>query len=945
MYPYLVSVLEMRKNMAFFSCKKVAIILSIASLFFIPVILGTISSIFAEETGASPPLPTREKEIVIPEVTEMIPEKKEGIVAKIPIGPKGKTDQPLLRITSQEFLDYDEESNFIYGRARTRVWYKDVYLEADRLVYDVRLNEVQAYGDIILKTKEDEYRADSLWYSMDNGRGYAYGASGRRRNIFIHSDPREKENPAFQLLGQTDNHKPREALFRNSSYTTCDFPVPHYRISCSEILLYPDDRIFLRGATFYVWDVPVFYLPVYTRSLKESFPWSFYVGYASELGGYLRIAYDYYHLEQEPDIHDEKDWVKKSSGHLSAYMDFFSKRGMGIGGKYKYLLEYDRHRGMIDLYGISDTKFEIKDYADPDTIEELDPFKRWMANIEHRSRLSDTLSFQLGIDEMSDPDVYYDLLDRFNDTKRNRIPERNIQTALNYQKEIYIARLHFQIRNRIGRDRSANFANPEDNDQDYDIDPFRREEVDKYEGYIHNRYGLVSKRLPQLTLSSNYLKLGEFPFYTYTDINIINNLDKGLNTVGRDDDAWVRGIDLYQGILHRIRLSRNYTFTTRLGFGASSMVRENSDFNYDFPMGTAFPYDQPGEEGGLTFLDEDTFLVGRRYYDNSGNLLTTSEELEDWQRKNQDDTEKYYLYSDLMLYLHGRITNYLNGWIRYDIREGTEDSLGEFYESLGNVLSRHDLYNFRLPRHWISSGFDHFLLYPNITTQLSAGYNLQSEKDINPNEELYFTSLGMKYINNPETFKLDTSVRYSGRQKLDPSDPLESSLDYIYGIMNAQYIPLSKSWWTKVTISSHRTLTEGEESAIGYGFSEYDPELDVAGLLGAKIGPKYIVEGRIVYKERIADNGISYIGAVIKRDLHDFLASLMIGLKRDVRKEQYEDDKIEGDMDWDIHFTLQVKSPFQKSSMGAATIRTLVDVASETELTDGESSLPLFVGP
>ncbi|MBN1901585.1 LPS-assembly protein LptD [Candidatus Sumerlaeota bacterium] len=931
--------------MTAFSWQKTGIVSQIARIVIVLIIMGTLCDVFPEETNTTLPLPAKEKEIVIPQVSGMAPENKDGIAVSIPFAPAKKGEQPILRITSQEFLDYDEESNFIYGRTRTRVWYKDVYLEADRLVYDVRLNEVQAYGDIILKTREDEYKADSLWYSMDRGRGYAYGASGRRRHIFIHSDPDEKEIPTFQLLGQTDNYKPREALFRDSSYTTCDFPVPHYRIRCSEILLYPDDRIFLRGAIFYIWNIPVFYLPVYTRSLKESFPWSFYVGYASELGGYVRIAYDYYHQEQEPDIHDEDDWVKKSNGHFSAYMDFFSKRGIGMGGKYKYLFEYDRHRGMIDLYGVSDNKFEIKDYSDPDEIEDVESFKRWIVNVEHRSRISNRLSFQLGIDEMSDPDVYYDLLDRFNETRRNRVPERNVLSALNYQREQYMIRLYFNVRHRIGRDRITNFADPDDNDRDFDIDPFRREEVEEYEGYLRDRYGLVSQRLPQASVSSNYLKLGTLPFYTFTDLNIVNNLDKGLNTVDRDDDAWVRGADLYQGILHRIRLSRNYTFTTRIGFGASSMVREQYDFDYDFPDGTVFPYDLPSEDGGVTFLDEDVFLVGRRHYDDHGNLLTTAEELEDWRRKNLDDVEKYYLYSDLALYLHGRIANYLNGWIRFDIREGTKDSLGEFYESIGNGLSRHDLYNFRLPRRWISSGFHHYLLYPNISSKLDAGYNLQNEKDIYSDEELYFTSLGLKYVNNPETFQLDTSARYSGRQNLDPTDPNETTMDYIYGILNAQYIPRSKFWWTKLTLSSHRTISEGEDSSYSNGFSEYDPELDISGVLGAKIGPKYIVEGRAVFKERIADNGLSYIGALIKRDLHDFLASLMIGFKRDVHKEQYEDGKIGGDMDWDINFTMELKSPFQKSSMGAATIRTLIDVSRDSDEEERDKSLPLFVGP
>jgi len=859
---------------------------------------------------------------------------------------KKKPDsQPLFRITSEEFLDYDEESNFIYGRTRTKVWYKDVYLEADRLIYDVRLNEVQAYGDIILKTREDEYRADSLWYSMDKGRGYAFGAKGRRKQIFIHSDSKEKEIPTFELLGQTDDHKPREALFRKSFYTTCDFPVPHYRISCKEILLYPDDRIFIRGATFYIWDVPVFYLPVYTRSLRESFPWSFYVGYASDLGAYLRIAYDYHHSVSIPDIKDEEDWKQKSRGHLSAYHDYFTKRGFGSGAKYKYFFDYGRHKGTLEIYGISDDEFEVKDYSAPDEIDEMHPFYRWIANFKHRSLISDKLTLQLSIDQMSDPDLYYEILDRFNEIKQQRKPECNMEAALSYHRNNYIARLLFNIRERIGRDRINNYADPNDNDNDLDIDPFRREELDDYEGFLRKRYGHVSKRLPQFTFSTSYLKLSPLPIYTYSDLNIINNLDKGLNILDTGDDAWVRGADLYQAFLYRWRLAPNYTLTSRLGLGASYLERQEYDFNYHFPPGTVFPYDLPNEDGGLTFLDEDTFIVGRRYYDSSGNLITTTQDLNDWRTRSLDDVEKYYLYSDFMLYFYSRLTNYLNAWIRYDIRKGTDNSLGEFYESLGDILFRHDLYNFRLPQHWARSGMQYFLLYPNITTDLSAGYNLQDEKDIYSNEELYFSSLAVKYINNPETFHINSSVRYSGRQQYDPSDPSESSTNYLYGNLNARYIPLSKLWWTSLNLSGHRNISGDDNSSWKYGFNEYDPEFDITGTLGAQIGPKYVVEGRATFKERLSNNGISYIGGIIKRDLHDFIVSVMIGLRRDIRKEEYDDDDVEGDMKWDFHFTVELKSPYQQSSMGAPSILTLLDLTKQADVAGGDNSSSLFVNP
>ena len=843
------------------------------------------------------------------------------------------------RITSDEFLDYDEESNFIYGRSRTRIWYRDIYLEADRVIYDVRLNEVQAYGNIIMTQGDDKYKAESLWYNLDTGRGHAFGASGRRKGIFIHGDPRETDVPGAELLGHDENRRPREAIFRNSSMSSCDFPVPHYRIRAKEILLYPQDRVFFRHATLYIREIPVFYMPAYTRSLDESFPWTFRVGYSSRVGGYLRIAYDYKHAEYEPQFGNEGDMVKKNQGHLSAYADYFTKRGFGYGAKYKYHFDYDRHNGIIDLYRISDKKYDPKTYDENGLEQTSDDEARWIANVKHRSQITDEIYFHLNIDEMSDPDVYYDLLDRFNEVERNRLASRNIRAALTYRDDNIVGRILLQHKNRLGRDRITNFANPADNDADFDADPLRGDE-DEDEGIPHDRYGVVSERLPQVTFSTNYLKIPGAPLYTYTDLNIINNLDRGLNLLNDEDDAWVRGVDLYQALLYRLRFSPRYTLTARLGVGASYMRREKDDYDYKFAPGTVFPYDQTELEGGLTFLDEDTFLVGRRYSD------TTAEQLASWRRRSLDEVKDYYLYADIMLHLHARFTDYLHGWIRYDYREGSDDSLGEFYESLGDNLIREDLYNFRTPQHWVRGGLRYFLLYPNLTAYLSGGYNLQSGEDIFANEELYFASTGFSWANNADTFRLSTSLRYSDRQEYDPSDPNSDELQSITAIMSAQYMPQSKFWWARVNAAAYRVLNSSDNTLRrDRGFDEYDTEMDVVGILGGKIGPKYTLEGRVRWKERYEGNGLSNLDLIIKRDLHDFIATALVGVERDVTDNQYdEDDKQTGDLKFKGSFTLEFKSPYQDSSIGVAPIRVLADSAKEADVAGQSNIVPVFIG-
>lgn len=858
--------------------------------------------------------------------------------------PAPKEDLPL-RITSDKYLDYDEESNFIYGRSRTKVWYRDIYLEADRLMYDVRLNEVQAYGNIIMKKgTDDEYTADSVWYSFEKGRGHARGGKGRHGDFYIIGNQKEQEEPSFELLSQDDQNRPRESVLRNSSYSTCDFPVPHYRVRGTEILLYPNDRVFIRSATLYVWEIPVMYWPAYTSSLVESSPWSFILGYNSKLGGYMRVGYEFRHSEYEPkDDVDEVTpediergrhvFTARSKGKIRTHADYFTKRGFGYGATYTYRFDYKKHQGIVDLYQFHDRKFEAKNYSSPTTVEDDTDFNRWIARIQHRSKITEEIQLQVDVDEMSDPDIYYDILDRFNNLeKRYRVPERNIKAALTYRKDQYVGRLLFEMRHRIGRDRVTDYTSPFDNDADYNIDPYRRREVDDEEGFRRKRYGRVSERAPQFTFSTNYYKLGGTPLYTYSDVNIFNNLDKGLNAISKDDNAWVRGIDVYQALLYRLKFSPRYTLTARVGVGGAFTDRSNEDFNYDFPTGIEFPYtltDLTEPRGGVTFVDEDTILAGTR-------------------KRSIQDIKDYYAYADAMLYFHARFTDYLHGWIRYNYRYGTDDSIGEFYESLGNKIARHDLYNFRLPEHWVRAGLNYFLRYPNLSAYFNGGYNLQGDEDIYANEERYYVGPGVVYTNNAKTFKMDVAARYTGRQAYDTSDVRSKTQDFIYGILNAQYIPRSRMWWSKISVSGHKAHDRQDYEPSDYGFDEYGTEFRATGTLGARVGPKYDVETRVTYRKTDTGSGVSDISLIIKRDLHDFVAHLRASMERDIDDEHYDekdndDDEDKEDWQYDFQFSLAFKKPFAKTSFGAPTISTLADVTKQAEVA-GQEARPVRVG-
>ncbi len=806
------------------------------------------------------------------------------------------------RIESDNLLDYDAESGIVYGKKRTKVYYGKYYLEADEIILNDRTKEVQARGSVILRSPLDEVEADYIRYNFDQNRGYAEGMYGRHNYLFFKS-PKDEEEPAFLRLSED------EALLRDASFTNCDFSTPHYRVRAKEFLIYTNERIFARSAVLYVWEFPVFYFPVYSRSLREHSPWSFFLGYSSRLGYYLRIGYDYWHRLDEPMVGDESKTIRRSTGHLAAHLDYFSDRGIGYGLTYKYRFHYDKHRGELLLYNIDDEGRILEG-------EEQDE-DRWVARIMHRSEILNDLVLLLDIDQLSDPEVYWDFVDRFALIERGRLPERRSRVALTLRRDDFIARILVEAKDRLSRNRITNFSNPGDNDLDFDEDPLNLwEDSDDNEGLRRKRYGRVSERLPQVTFTTNKLKILDFPLYYNADLNIINNLDRGLNLIDDGDDAFVRGGDLYQTLTHILRFSPRYTLLTKLGAGISYFSRESDDYNYKFPPGTVFP----ATIDNTTFADENSFILGTR-------------------RVSLKDIDPFAAYGDAEVRFNARFTDYVSAFLRYKIRESTDDSMGEYYESLGDQLAKEDIYNFRTKEHFIEGRINYASSFPKINLWLNAWQNLQSESDIYANEKLTHIGIGGDYKNQPETFTWSASMNYEKRQILDPTDPAEYEEDIIYGYSGLMFIPPHHRYWASLGTSVYHILgeedsfrTEGEywwDSEFDRrdeesSFSEEDTEVTVDARVGGQIGPKYVLETGMQYHSRY--DGIRGFEIILKRDLHDFIAQVMFSMERDLFS--YDDEGRRGeDWEWDIRFALELKTPFlgDQRTIGPSGISTLVD--------------------
>ena len=361
-------------------------------------------------------------------------------------------------------------------------------------------------------------------------------------------------------------------------------------------------------------------------------------------------------------------------------------------------------------------------------------------------------------------------------------------TGLEWTTDNFFAGLQVSMKDRIGLNRASNFADPADSQYDFDnnlnnesflrippgtvngyipgmdgtfINPFS---VDSSQNGITNkRYGRVSERLPQLTISTNRLQIGTMPLWYHMDLNAFNNLDKGLNIVSDKDNSYVHGFDLYQSLSNLMKFSDRFTLLTKAGVGFGIAEREDNRFNLGIPDNAKFPYLVDGQSisgttEGLVFLDRDNFLVGTKKYS----------------LKNVDPT---FGYADIDTKFNARVTDALSLYVRYHAREGSKDSLGQFYENIGARKTMDDLYPFRNRENWLEGGANYNLLYPKLTANASWGTNLQGEGDITPYEALNFRGLSTNWSNQRNTVLLSGGMTQTERQMRDPTDPYQFRQD------------------------------------------------------------------------------------------------------------------------------------------------------------------------
>lgn len=295
---------------------------------------------------------------------------------------------PAATIDAQE-MNFDRPNNMAYAKGDVIIRYQDAVLHADKVRFNTSTKDVWAEGNVRLNRNDQEWVAPVLQYNFDTRELKADDVRGFFDPLFVAANH-------VSLVGSNHYTAPSATL------TTCDYEEPHYHIKASRAEIYPDDRVVLFNCSLWLGNVPVFWLPVATFSLKgDSKPLSLTIGHNTRWGYYALTT------TTLP--------LNRQVG-LALHLDERTKRGLGEGADVRYRFD-DVGEGLLRGYYLNDA--EARDSSDPNAGKGL-PTSRWLGEWQNKSVFPDDITLTLDLNKQSDQDVVRDFFP--DDYRRNNEP-------------------------------------------------------------------------------------------------------------------------------------------------------------------------------------------------------------------------------------------------------------------------------------------------------------------------------------------------------------------------------------------------------------------------------------------------------------------------------------------------------------------------------------------
>ncbi|MCD5390639.1 LPS assembly protein LptD [candidate division NPL-UPA2 bacterium] len=367
-----------------------------------------------------------------------------------------------VEILHADQLEFRQEEQVIIGQGNVDIKQKDMRVKADWAKFDLEEEKVFAEGNVILYEGGVEFHGESLVYNLKTEKGIL-------TKPYFFLDPWFCEGEKMVKVAEGEYH------LKRGSFTTCDLCKPHYRFTARRMKIYPGKRWWAYHTIFWLGNIPLFYLPIYRRSLRDV-PYGFVmwpIGHDSKKGWFALTHYNWY---VNPRLR----------GRI--YLDYFEKLGYGKGLDTHYRFGGPDREGAGFFYSYFIDESSLVWDETRGRWEHGPDIERWKLHLRHRQKLSEDTTALLRIDRFSDADfnIDYEDRERWKRFTREELEDQSPEGSLSITK-----------------------SRP-----DYTLQAYFRKRINDF-------VGVITEKLPEISLDLNRQRLGRSPFYWDGDAGLV----------------------------------------------------------------------------------------------------------------------------------------------------------------------------------------------------------------------------------------------------------------------------------------------------------------------------------------------------------------------------------------------------------------------------------------
>lgn len=235
-------------------------------------------------------------------------------------------------------VEFDEgEATVVTATGNVKATYQNYTITSQTANIDLKSKSAVFTGSVVLTLQGQDIRGTSLSINLDTRDWSFETAEGVLSPELF---PQLIRAPVFlagkKIIGTKDN----EVTVTDGGFTTCNLDYPHYIIDAKNSTVWPERRLIVRKAAFYVNDRRIFTIPRIVVPLNQvgSHPGLIpRIGQTAEEGFYLKAAYALTTSERN---------------YSNIRLDLMSKKGIGVGFDDHYNL--GTGTGSLLLYQLSD---------------------------------------------------------------------------------------------------------------------------------------------------------------------------------------------------------------------------------------------------------------------------------------------------------------------------------------------------------------------------------------------------------------------------------------------------------------------------------------------------------------------------------------------------------------------------------------------------------------